>query len=60
MNKGRVFLVIAVVVKGDDLEIAKAGWQVCDGGDPDTDAMASKTVALVLAAVVQEFFDLHG
>jgi hypothetical protein len=36
---GDMILFVAIVPKGDDVEVAKAGWQIGDAGCPDANAV---------------------
>jgi hypothetical protein len=58
-EKRGVFLVVAVIIKGDDMEFPKAGGQLSNGGNLDAHAVASIAVAFMLAILIQQFLDLH-
>jgi hypothetical protein len=54
-----MFLVIAIVVKRDDVEITETRWQFADGGNAHTNFVRTISFALVMQVFVQQFLDLH-
>jgi hypothetical protein len=60
MHESRVFFAILVVIKRDDIIETESGGKIGYSRNTDADMRLTKSFALVIAVLLQQFLNLHA